>query len=353
MIFQITTDGAFLSARNMSNLTRQSCITALLAIGMALVIVSGNIDLSVGSLVGFTGGMAAIMSAWWEWPLFLTVPTTLILGMLIGLLQGWFVAYRGIPAFIVTLGGLMIFRGGIKGATGGETVGPLSMEFKSIGQNYLSTNSGWLTAVAAILVATWIIYRRYRSRKKYGFENALLAIVWAKAILLAASVIAFVALLNSYEGIPVPVMILLGLAVVFHLLATKTVFGRKVYAIGGNAEAAHLSGINIKRNLLLVFVLMGLLSSVAGMILTARVGSATADAGRILELDAIAACVIGGASLMGGRGTIGGALIGALVMTSLDNGMSLTNVEDFYQDVIKGLILVFAVWMDIASKKGG
>lgn len=353
VIFQITTEGAFLSARNMSNLTRQSCITALLAVGMVLVIVSGNIDLSVGSLVGFTGGMAAIMDAWWEWPLLFAILLTLLLGMLIGLLQGWLVAYRSIPAFIVTLAGLMVFRGAVKGATGGETVGPLSSNFKFIGQAYLNTNLGWALAVLTILIALWLFYRRHRSQEKYGFEVTPLWTVGAMAIFMALVVITFVTVLNSYEGIPIPVLVLLSLALVFHFLATKTTFGRRVYAIGGNVEAAHLSGINIKRNTMMVFMLMGILSSVAGMIYTARVGSATADAGKILELDAIAACVIGGSSLMGGSGTIGGALIGALVMASLDNGMSLMNVEYFYQDIIKGLILVIAVWVDIAGKKGG
>jgi D-xylose transport system permease protein len=352
IIFQITTDGSFLTARNFSNLTRQSCITGVLAIGMVLVIVSGNIDLSVGSVVGLTGGMAAIMHAWWNWPAWAAMAGTLALGAVIGLFQGWLTAYQRIPAFIVTLAGLMIFRGVIKGATGGETVGPLPAEFKFIGQAYVGKEIGWALAILAVIATATILWRRQQARQRFGFATAPAWVTTLQILAGAALILTFAGYLNSYEGMPVPVLVLLGLALLFHFLANKTPFGRHVYAIGGNAEAAHLSGINLPRNILAVFILMGILSGVAGLIYTARVGSATADAGKILELDAIAACVIGGTSLMGGRGTIAGALVGALVMASLDNGMSLMNVEDFFQDVIKGLILIIAVGADIASKRG-
>lgn len=352
IILQITTDGSFLTARNFSNLTRQSCITGVLAIGMVLVIVSGNIDLSVGSVVGLTGGMAAIMHVWWNWPIPAAMLATLVLGAIIGGLQGVLISYQRIPAFIVTLAGLMIFRGVIKGATGGETVGPLPAEFKLIGQAYVGKEFGWALALVAVIVTATILWRRQQARQRFGFATASTWIIILQIFASTALILAFVGYLNSYEGMPMPVLVLLGLALLFHFLANKTPFGRHVYAIGGNAEAAHLSGINLPRNILAVFILMGILSGVAGLIYTARVGSATADAGKILELDAIAACVIGGTSLMGGRGTIAGALVGALVMASLDNGMSLMNVEDFFQDIIKGLILVIAVGADIASKRG-
>jgi D-xylose transport system permease protein len=352
IIFQITTDGSFLTARNFSNLTRQSCITGVLAIGMVLVIVSGNIDLSVGSVVGLAGGMAAIMHAWWNWPVPAAMLATLALGAIIGFLQGWLTAYRRIPAFIVTLAGLMVFRGAIKGATGGETVGPLPSELKFIGQAYVGKELGWALAIVAVMATAIILWRRHRARKHFGFVTAPDWVTILQIVAGAALILAFAGYLSSYEGMPVPVLVLLGLALLFHFLANKTPFGRHVYAIGGNPEAAHLSGIDLARNILAVFILMGMLGGVAGLIYTARVGSATADAGKILELDAIAACVIGGTSLMGGRGTIAGALVGALVMASLDNGMSLMNVEDFFQDIIKGLILVIAVGADIASKRG-
>lgn len=352
IIFQITTDGSFLTARNFSNLARQSCITGVLAIGMVLVIVSGNIDLAVGSVVGLTGGMAAIMHVWWNWPIPAAMLATLVLGAIIGGLQGVLISYQRIPAFIVTLAGLMIFRGVIKGATGGETVGPLPAEFKLIGQAYVGKEIGWALAILAVIATATFLWRRQQARQRFGFATAPTWMTMLQILAGTALILAFVGYLNSYEGMPVPVLILLGLALLFHFLANKTPFGRHVYAIGGNSEAAHLSGINLPRNILAVFILMGVLSGVAGLIYTARVGSATADAGKILELDAIAACVIGGTSLMGGRGTIAGALVGALVMASLDNGMSLMNVEDFFQDIIKGLILVIAVGADIASKRG-
>ena len=351
IIFQITTDGSFLTARNFSNLARQSCITGVLAIGMVLVIVSGNIDLAVGSVVGLTGGMAAIMHVWWNWPISAAMLATLVLGAIIGCLQGVLISYQRIPAFIVTLAGLMIFRGVIKGATGGETVGPLPAEFKLIGQAYVGKEIGWALAIVAVIATATILWRRQQARQRFGFATAPTWMTMLQILAGAALILVFVGYLNSYEGMPVPVLVVLSLALLFHFLANKTPFGRHVYAIGGNSEAAHLSGINLSRNILAVFILMGILSGVAGLIYTARVGSATADAGKILELDAIAACVIGGTSLMGGRGTIAGALVGALVMASLDNGMSLMNVEDFFQDIIKGLILVIAVGADIASKR--
>jgi len=352
IIFQITTDGSFLTARNFSNLARQSCITGVLAIGMVLVIVSGNIDLAVGSVVGLTGGMAAIMHVWWNWPVTAAMFATLAFGAIIGCLQGVLISYQRIPAFIVTLAGLMIFRGVIKGATGGETVGPLPPEFKFIGQAYVGKEIGWALAIIAVIATATILWRRQQARQRFGFATAPTWMTMLQILAGTALILAFVGYLNSYEGMPVPVLVVLSLALLFHFLANKTPFGRHVYAIGGNSEAAHLSGINLPRNILVVFILMGILSGVAGLIYTARVGSATADAGKILELDAIAACVIGGTSLMGGRGTIAGALVGALVMASLDNGMSLMNVEDFFQDIIKGLILIIAVGADIASKRG-
>jgi D-xylose transport system permease protein len=350
-IFTVTTSGTFLTPRNLSNLTRQMCITGILAIGMVLVIVSGNIDLSVGSAVGFTGGMAAIANLWWGWPLLLALGGAMLLGLLLGYVQGWLTAYKRIPAFIVTLSGLMAFRGAIKGATGGETVGPLPDAFKFIGQGYLTKLLGWFLAVSAIVVFIFVLYRGYRRRQEYGLEGPSVVGVVARAVLGGVVALGFVGVLNSYEGIPLPVILLLALALCMDFVARQTTFGRRVYAIGGNAEAALLSGINLKTHVAAVFAMMGALSAASGIVYTARVGSATADAGKILELDAIAACVIGGTSLMGGRGSVGGAIVGALVMASLDNGMSLMNLEDFFQDIIKGLILVIAVWIDIASKR--
>ncbi len=357
IFYLMTSEGAFISPRNLSNLARQSCITGILATGMTLIIVSGNIDLSVGSMVGLTGGVAAAVAVWFGQPLIVVLMVTLGLGLLLGLAQGYATAYLNIPSFIVTLAGLLVYRGMLKGLTslrateGGTTIGPVPDAFKVLGQRYLPQTFGWILAAVLIAAVLYGLFRQYARRRAEEPEMAKLPGTVGLGVLYTVAILAFVAVLNNYQGVPVPVLILAALAGLFAFIATRMAYGRRVYAVGGNAEAAHLSGIDVKRTALGVFVLMGVLSAVAGMVYTARVGSATADAGRNLELDAIASCVIGGTSLIGGRGTIPGALIGALIIASLDNGMSLMNVEDFYQDIIKGMILLTAVWIDVASKR--
>ncbi len=361
LFFNFTTDGIFLSAKNITNLTRQSSIVGLLAVGMVLVIVTGNIDLSVGSLTGLTGGISAIAAFSLGFSLPLALLTALVIGGLAGLLQGYIVAYLRLPSFIVTLGGLMIFRGLIKGATNGETI-TVSSQYQFFGEGFLTKPQGWLVAAVAILLIIIQAWRKHTAQAQSPNKKTT-AEVFAPALLYSIVIITFILVFNSNttkfaanpqlsnKSIPVPVIIVLVVAVLFNFLATKTVFGRRIFAIGGNAQAAYLSGINIRRNTMLVFVIMGLLSAVAGIVYTARVGSAAADAGRNLELDAIAACVIGGTSLMGGKGSVAGAIVGALIMSSLDNGMSIMNIQDFYQDIIKGVVLVLAVYMDVRSKK--
>jgi len=295
--FAAMTDGVFLSGRNLANLTRQASVTAILAVGMVLVIVSGNIDLSVGSLSGFLGACMAILHASWGVPATVALAMAVCLGAIIGALHGVLIAYQRVPAFIVTLGGLMVYRGGMLAVTQGETI-PLPI-------------GSWMRAIGSGSVpdAAW--------------------------------------------GLPVPLLCVAVVAGAFLFVSSLTRFGRHVYATGGNAEAAHLSGVNTRGVAFLVFVLMGALSGIAGSVLTARVGSASPEAGRLLELDAIAACVIGGTSLMGGRGGIPGALLGALVMESLNNGMSLANMGVFWQDMVRGGVLVLAVWFDIRVRQRG
>lgn len=341
----------FLSARNLSNLFTQMSVTAILAIGMVLVIVAGHIDLSVGSIVGLTGGIAAILSNWMGLPTGVVIIGTLVAGILIGMLQGWLVAYRAIPAFIVTLGGMMIFRGALMGITKSTTISISDANFIALGSAYFTSGFGLVLAIVAIAAVVWMTWKKRKSRLQYGFSVAPLSLDIAKVVAISALIVLFVFTMNSYKGIPFPIIFVIALALIFTFIATKTTFGRHVYAIGGNSEAARLSGINIQRHTMMLFVFTGLLSAIAALVLTARLSSATISAGQMYELDAIAACVIGGTSLMGGSGTIVGAIIGAMVMTSLDNGMSLLGMETFWQYIVKGSILILAVWMDIASRK--
>ena len=290
-LFALLTDGVFLSPRNLLNLTRQASVTAILACGMVVVIISGNIDLSVGSMAGFLGAALALLCGEFGAPPLAALALVAVVGACLGCGHGALVAYQRVPAFIVTLGGLMVYRGGMLAITQGETI-PLPAD-------------SWLNSLGSGSVT------------------------------------------GGALGVPTPLLLVATTALVMWVVVARMRYGRHVHAVGGNAEAAFLSGIHTRRVVVLAFAMMGALVAVAGAVLTARVGSASPEAGRSLELDAIAACVIGGASLMGGRGSIPGALLGALVMESLNNGMSLANMGPFWQDIVKGCVLVVAVWFDM------
>jgi len=350
-IFAYATDGIFLESRNFSNLIRQTAVTGVLAVGMLMVILTGQIDLSVGSLVGLTGSIAAIAMTWLGWGVAPSLAAGIAVGIAVGALHGTLVAYANIPSFIVTLGGLLAWRGVVKGITKGNTIPAGLPSFKVLGQSYVSPMTGYALAALAVAAIAWLAISRSRARARLGLAapNALGTI--ARIVIPSALVVGFIVALNAYAGVPVPVIVLLAVALAGAFLTQHTTFGRYLYAIGGNPDAARLSGIGLRRHLLAVFCLIGALAGVAGMVYTSRVGSASPDAGVLLELDAIAACVIGGASLMGGRGTIFGACLGALFMASLDNGMSLKNVPDFTQDIVKGAILVAAVGFDMLGRR--
>jgi len=353
VFFQYATGGIFLEARNFSNLMRQTAVTGVLSIGMLMVIITGQIDLSIGSVVGLAGGVAAAAAsqAWLGWGLVPSLAVAVGVGVLIGAAQGALVAYANIPAFIVTLGGLLVWRGVIKGVSKGNTIPVELPGFKAIGQCYLHPIAGYAMAVVIVAAIVLLTVRRNRARQRYGMAGQSTLLVAVKVLAPSIAVLAFTYALNSYTGVPAPVTILVVVALLGAFITRNTPFGRYLYAIGGNADAARLSGINIRRHVLAVFCIMGALAGVAAIIYTARVGSASPDAGVLQELDAIAACVIGGASLMGGRGTVFGACIGALFMASLDNGMSLKNLPDFTQDIIKGAILVGAVGLDMLGRR--
>ena len=351
LFFTWTTDGSYLSPRNVSNLLRQTAITGILAVGMVFVIISAEIDLSVGSMMGLLGGVAAIFDVWLGWPLPLTVIVTLALGLVLGAWNGWWVAYRKVPSFIVTLAGMLAFRGILIGLTNGTTVSPTSNAMSQIGQSYLSDSLGFsLGAIGLLLFVLWQWRGRLR-RQSMGLNTPAATATVGRQALTAVIVLGAIWLLNDYRGVPTPVLLLVLLLLAGMFMATRTAFGRRIYAIGGNLEAARLSGINVERTKLAVFAINGLMVAIAGLILSSRLGAGSPSAGNIAELDAIAACVIGGTSLAGGIGSVAGAVMGAFIMASLDNGMSMMDVPTFWQYIVKGSILLLAVWMDTATKR--
>nr|WP_275266288.1 sugar ABC transporter permease [Calorimonas adulescens] len=350
IIFSATTHGSFLTPRNLSNLFRQMAITGILATGMIFVIIAGQIDLSVGSMMGLLGGIAAILNVWYNVSGIISILITLVIGLLFGLWNGYWVAYRRVPAFIVTLAGQLIFRGILIGISRGLTIAPLSPDFRFLGQAYFTTVSGYILGAIAVIALIFNMINNRKAKMKHNLDMPPLMIDVLKLLGFSVIVFVFILVLNMYEGVPVPVFILVVLALIFTYVLNKTVFGRRVYAIGGNVEAAILSGIDAKRITLIIFAINGLMAATSGVLLTSRLNAASVAAGQNAELDAIAACVIGGASLMGGIGTVSGAIIGALVMASIDNGMSMLNAAPFWQYVVKGLILLIAVWIDMEAK---
>lgn len=350
VLFGILTEGTFFTARNLSNLFRAMSITAVIALGMVMIMVSGNIDLSVGAIVALCGGLAAILQVWHGFSTVAAVLVALCLGAALGAWSGYWTAYRKLPSFIVTLGSQLAFRGTYLVISQGITVTPIQPSFSTISQSYLPMTAGIVLGVLGALALSMTLVLKRRSRKRYGFQIGHPAVLMAKIILICALVAAFVTAMNRFKGIPTPVMILIVLAVIFVFITTRTRFGRRIYAIGGNQDAARLSGINVRAYTLVLFIIMGFLSAISGVMLTSRLDGATAAAGTAYETDVISAVVIGGTSMAGGKGTITGALIGALVIAALDNGMSLLNITYYYQSIVKGLVLIFAVLLDVSTR---
>ncbi|MBP2195858.1 xylose ABC transporter permease XylH [Pantoea cypripedii] len=351
LFFTWTTDGAWLSPRNVSNLLRQTAITGILAVGMVFVIISAEIDLSVGSMMGLLGGAAAIFDVWLGWPLPLTIVVTLVMGLLLGTWNGWWVAYRKVPSFIVTLAGMLAFRGILVGITDGTTVAPTSPAMSQIGQSYLPGGVGFGFGFAGLALFILWQWRLRLRRQSLGLSQPTASGAVARQAITAILVLGAIWLLNDYRGVPTPVLLLALLLLGGMFMATRTAFGRRIYAIGGNLDAARLSGINVARTKLAVFAINGVMVAIAGLILSSRLGAGSPSAGNIAELDAIAACVIGGTSLAGGVGSVAGAVMGAFIMASLDNGMSMMDVPTFWQYIVKGAILLLAVWMDTATRR--
>ena len=382
-------NGAFLTPRNLWNLTVQTASIGIMACGMVLVIVTRHIDLSVGSVLGFCGMIMGVTQVWilpnllgLGHPLIwvITVIVVLVLGTVIGAFHGWLVAYRGIPAFIVTLGGLLIWRGAAYLLAGGETISPVDSTFALLGGGPLGAvgaMGSWVVCAIAVAAILWMNLSSRKARKGHGFP---LRPLWAEVTMIALTcglVIGATLVVNAYpwpkgivaqyatannitvpdtglfisHGWAIPVLILMAVGIVMTVLATRTRFGRYVFAIGGNPDAAELSGINTRWLTVKVFALMGILCGISAVIAQARLQNHTNDLGTLDELRVIAAAVIGGTALSGGVGTIYGAILGALIMQSLQSGMAMVGADSPFQNIVVGMVLVVAVWIDIQYRK--
>lgn len=361
VLFQILTDGVLLRPGNVSNVIQQNGYILILAIGMVIVIISGHIDLSVGSIAGLVGAISAQLMSKNDVPWPAAIVICLIIGALIGAWQGFWIAYVGIPSFIVTLAGMLAFRGATIKVLDGTSIGRLPAEFRRKTTGFLPGDDMGLTGslhnltlLLGLLFAAFAVYTQIRERRlhvKYGGNALPLQWFAVKCAAIAAAIMAFTWLLAKAEGYPVVLLILASLLILYGFIMKQTVLGRHIYAVGGNQAAAKLSGVKSQRVSFFVFVNMGLLAALAGLLVTARLNSAVATAGTNFELDAIAASFIGGASASGGVGTVFGAVVGGLVMGVLNNGLSLKSVDVSDQQIIKGLLLLFAVAFDVYNKK--
>jgi len=357
--FSIATNGISILPLNVNNIILQNAHVIILAVGMLIVILTGNIDLSVGSVAAFVGAMAGIMmvnnGVAWQ----LAVVICLLIGLLAGAWNGFWIAYIKIPAFIVTLGGMLIFRGLTLLVLKGITIGPLPDGFNRLSSGFINDFLGGLfglhllTIVIGLLFSIVYIISVILSRKKklkYQFDVAPVWITILSTALVLGAINLFTFTIARHRGLPNVSTILFIVIIVYTFITKKTTLGRHIYALGGNQEAARLSGINTRKTMFLVYMNMGLLSALSGIVYSARLNASTPKAGELFELDAIASSFIGGASASGGVGTIIGAVIGALVMGVINNGMSLLGLGIDYQQLVKGLVLLLAVWFDIATK---
>lgn len=357
--FQLLTDGILWKPLNITNLILQNSHVLVLAIGMLLVILLGDVDLSVGSVVAFVGAASAVMMVQWQWNPMIAIAASLLIGGLIGAWNGFWVSYIGIPAFIVTLAGLLSFRGLTQVILGGTTLAPFPTVFTKLSSGYIpdfiSNGELHMTSILIGLILSLItVWNMWKARKR-KIDNLfeVESTVWfmIKVGIMFASIMLLTFVLASYQGYPVILILLAILIMVYGFITTKSTLGRQIYAIGGNRKAAELSGVKTKKLTFWIFVNMGVLSALAGLIVASRLNAATPNAGNGFELDAIAAVYIGGASASGGIGTILGAVIGGLIMGILNNGMSIMGVGIDWQQAIKGLILLLAVAFDVYSRK--
>ena len=358
-LFTYLTDGVLLTPQNITNMVVQNSYVLILAIGMVIVIIAGHIDLSVGSVVAFTGAVAGVLIVRMDLPWWIGVLGALLVGALVGAWQGYWIAFVGIPAFIVTLAGMLIFRGATMITLGNTQISPFPDVFRNIASGYLNGILGgagydlFTLVLAAVGVVAFAVtqFRERLARQRYQQEVGSIAGFVLKIVAVGAVAMAFAWKLANYKGLPVVLIVLAVLLLVYTSVTKRSVFGRHVYAIGGNLHAATLSGIKVKWVSFWIFINMGVLSAVAGIVFTARLNLANPTAGQNFELDAIAACFIGGAAVTGGIGTVVGAIVGGLIMGVINNGMSLLGIEIDYQQSVKGLVLLAAVAFDVYNKR--
>jgi putative multiple sugar transport system permease protein len=356
--FQWSTDGVLMQPLNLTNLVLQNSYIVIMALGMLMVIVAGHIDLSVGSVAGFVGALAAVLMVQRQLDPVLTTILCVLAGAVIGAAQGYWVAFWQMPSFIVTLAGMLVFRGLTIVVLEGQSIGPFPSGFSLLSAGFIPEFFGMgelrLTSLllgclvgASFFVIDW---RQRRNAQKHGLEPGPVYLFVLKNLLLGAMVVGLSAILASYRGMPT-VLIVMGLLIILYtFVMNRTTIGRRVYAVGGNAKAAKLSGVNTERVVFYTFVNMGILAALAGMVFAARLNSATPKAGTGFELDVIAACFIGGASASGGVGKVMGAVVGAFIMGVMNNGMSIMGIGVDYQQIIKGLVLLAAVFFDVYNK---
>ncbi len=367
--FQIVTDGTLMRPVNITNLFLQNSYIIIMALGMLIVIVAGHIDLSVGSVMGFIGALAAVMIVNYDFPVFVAIIICLIAGGIIGGAQGYFVAFWRIPPFIVTLAGMLVFRGLSLWLLEGQSVGPFPKSFQLLSTGFVpdifpglgetlaevfgSRKFNVLSFGLGLIAAAAIVYMGLKKRARdtaYGIVSEPKAFFWGRTIIVAGAIIFLMFKLSTFRGLPNVVVTMGILILIYAFITERTVIGRRVYALGGNEKAAKLSGIKTERLTFLAFVNMGVLAALAGLIFAARLNTATPKAGFALELDVIAAVFIGGASMSGGSGKIIGAVVGAFIMGVMNNGMSIMGIGIDYQQVIKGLVLLAAVFFDVYNK---
>lgn len=363
IIFALATDGLFLSSRNLSNLINQTGYIAVLAVGMTLVIVIRHIDLSVGFLAGFLGAIAAIMLTTYGWPVYLVIPLVLLFGVVAGLITGFPVAKLGIPSFVASLAGWLIYRGLLLRVT--VKTGTIIINddaFNAIGNGFIpdlpflgpDSKLHLLTLIVgaiAIVLYVWSAFRGRKTKQAYNFEVLPMSIFILQILFISMLIGGLTWVLAGYNGLSWTLVVVLIVVGIYHFITQQTVLGRHIYAVGGNPEAAELSGISVKRIVFIVFGSMGMLSALSGILFTSRLQSATTTAGTLFELDAIAAAYVGGVSAAGGVGNVIGSLVGALVMTSLTSGMNLMGIDISWQYIVRGLVLVLAVVFDVTTRK--